>query len=61
MVNALVPGPSGLGLIPGKDTVLCPWARHLTHSYNVSLHPCQKMGTGGNPAIDLHPILRGKI
>ena len=28
--SALVHGSSGLGLSPGRDIVLCSWARHLT-------------------------------
>ena len=30
MVSALVPGVSGPGSSPGRDIVLCSWARHLT-------------------------------
>ena len=30
MVSALDSGASGPGSSPGRDTVLCSWARHLT-------------------------------
>ena len=30
MVGTLVPGASGPGSSPGRDIVLCSWARHFT-------------------------------
>ena len=36
MVSALVPGASGPGSSPGRDIVLCSWARHLTLTVSLS-------------------------
>ena len=47
---------SSQGSSPGREHLLCSWARH-----GASLHPAVQMGTGdhnagGNPAMDYHVI-----
>ena len=63
MVSALDSGLSGPGSGPGRDIVLCSWARHFTFTVPLSTQE-HKMGTGefnarGNPAMDWHPIQGG--
>ena len=36
MVSALIPGSSSLGSSPGRDIVLCSWARHLPLTVRLS-------------------------
>ena len=47
MVSALDFGSNGPGSSPGRGNALCSWARYFA------------LTTGGNPAMDLHPIQGG--
>ena len=42
---ALVPGASSWGLNPGREHVLCSWARHLTLTVPLSIQEYKIMGT----------------
>ena len=55
MVSALDSGASGPGSCPGRDIVLCSWARHFTLTVPLSTQvykwvPANLM-LGGNPAM----------
>jgi len=56
MVSVLVSGSSCLVSSPGRDIVLCSWARHFTLTVTLSTQvykwvPANLM-LGGNPAMD---------
>jgi len=63
MVSALVPRSSGLGSSPGRGHCVVFLGKTL-YSHSASLHPGVQVGTdefntGGNPAMDCHPIQGG--
>ena len=62
MVSVLDSGSSGLGLSPGRGHCVVFLGKTL-YSHSASLHPGVQMVTskytGGNTAMDLHPIQGG--
>ena len=56
MISVLDSGARGLGLSPGRDIVLCSWARYFTLTVPLSTQVSKRVPAnlmlGGNPAMD---------